>query len=320
MLPAAITRKTAVLLAGGLFSLSVAAEEAADWLEKMSLALERSSYRGVLLREQDGESESLRVYHSIRDGVVRERIVAQEGTGFEIVRTGDEVICVLPDKKAVLVEQWDEGGSLFASLPRNPDVFGGAYDLAIEGQKRVAGRTALLLSIRPKDEMRFAHRVWLDEQTAFPLKTQLVDAAGKVLEQMRFADIAINTTIDEADLETSHDLGSFKWYPDPGARRTEPVDTEWRSDALPPGFAVEASHAESLSDSDSLLTHIVYSDGLSKVSVFIKSVSEDVPTVRSRVGGSHSFSTLVSGHQVTAVGEVPAATVEQIALSMRPPR
>ncbi|MBS0398580.1 MAG: MucB/RseB C-terminal domain-containing protein, partial [Proteobacteria bacterium] len=36
----------------------------------------------------------------------------------------------------------------------------------------------------------------------------------------------------------------------------------------------------------------------------------------SRVGAGYAFSTVVQGHQVTAVGEVPAQTVEFIAHSM----
>ena len=38
---------------------------------------------------------------------------------------------------------------------------------------------------------------------------------------------------------------------------------------------------------------------------------------KGRVGGSYTFSTVVEGHQVTAVGEVPAETVEFIAHSVR---
>jgi len=37
----------------------------------------------------------------------------------------------------------------------------------------------------------------------------------------------------------------------------------------------------------------------------------------SRVGSGYAFSTLVDGHEVTAIGEVPAQTVEYIANSVR---
>jgi negative regulator of sigma E activity len=38
---------------------------------------------------------------------------------------------------------------------------------------------------------------------------------------------------------------------------------------------------------------------------------------RSEVGASHSYSMVVDDYRITAVGEVPAVTVERIATSMR---
>jgi sigma-E factor negative regulatory protein RseB len=73
----------------------------------------------------------------------------------------------------------------------------------------------------------------------------------------------------------------------------------------------------------------VYSDGLATVSVFIEdqrpasgaAAAPDTPEPPmqglARVGSGYAFSTVVQGHQVTAVGEVPAQTVEFIAHSVR---
>jgi sigma-E factor negative regulatory protein RseB len=72
-----------------------------------------------------------------------------------------------------------------------------------------------------------------------------------------------------------------------------------------------------LPDSEDPITHMVYSDGLATVSVFIAPVSEEKTSMRSSVGASNSYSTVIDGHRVTAVGQVPRITVEQIARSMR---
>jgi sigma-E factor negative regulatory protein RseB len=76
----------------------------------------------------------------------------------------------------------------------------------------------------------------------------------------------------------------------------------------------------------------VYSDGLATVSVFVeappdrKAGASDAPNAQgapppmqglARVGSGFAFSTVVQGHQVTAVGEVPAQTVEFIAHSVK---
>jgi sigma-E factor negative regulatory protein RseB len=59
----------------------------------------------------------------------------------------------------------------------------------------------------------------------------------------------------------------------------------------------------------------VFSDGLASVSVFIEPRSPQTEAMRglAKVGAAFAFSRDLDGHQVTAVGEVPAATVEAIA-------
>jgi len=67
--------------------------------------------------------------------------------------------------------------------------------------------------------------------------------------------------------------------------------------------------------------HKVFSDGLATVSVFIEKNEERavVPVQGySAFGALNTYSTLADGYQITVVGEVPAATVRQIAASVSP--
>ena len=79
-----------------------------------------------------------------------------------------------------------------------------------------------------------------------------------------------------------------------------------------------STHAQILPDTDTTVTHISLSDGLTNVSVFVQQAAEEQPVERARVGATHSYSYTIDGHVVTAVGDVPAATVERIARSMQP--
>ena len=63
-------------------------------------------------------------------------------------------------------------------------------------------------------------------------------------------------------------------------------------------------------------THIIYSDGLASVSVFITTAGGSTEEGALQVGGASSYSTVVEGYRVTAVGEVPNVTLEQIATTM----
>jgi sigma-E factor negative regulatory protein RseB len=289
-----------------------------EWLGKMVGAVKNTNYQGTVIRTRSGKSEVLRVAHAIKDGVVHERVIVQEGNGLEIIRIGNEVHCILPDEKSVLVEEWNDQSALFSTLPSSDIRFGSEYDVSIVRTERVAGRQSVLLAVRPHDEFRFGHRLWLDTETGFPLQTKLLDDAGAAIEHVKFADIRLDENIDSKALAPSISTENFRWFTNPKRDISHDVSSAWTSDDLPPGFRVISTHLETLAEGEEPLVHILYSDGLANVSVFIESSSEEIRASHSRVGTSNSFSLRIEGHQVTAVGEVPAATVRRIASSMRP--
>jgi sigma-E factor negative regulatory protein RseB len=299
---------------------SVAATDLApnEWLSKMASAVKTTNYEGTVIRTRNAKEEVLKVVHVVSDGVIRERVVVQEGTGLEIIRNGNEVQCILPDKKSVLVEEWNDQSTLFSTLPSTDIRFGSEYDVSVVRIERVAGRKAVLLAIRPHDEYRFGHRIWLDSETGFPLQTKLIGSEGDAIEQVKFADISLDEEIHSSALAPSISTENFRWFTSPKRTITHTERTDWGSEDLPPGFRVIDSHEEELPGSEGPVTHILYSDGLANVSVFIEPAKGNKPARRSRVGASNSFSVQVGDQQVTAVGEVPAETVEQIAASMRP--
>ena len=184
-------------------------------------------------------------------------------------------------------------------------------------EDRVAGREAVLLAIRAHDKYRYGYRIWLDTETAFPLQTQLIREDGETIEQVKFAEITLNEEVQASALAPSYSTENFRWFNRSARHVDRAVDSSWDCERLPQGFRAISSHAETMEGSDELVTHIMYSDGLASVSVFIATANDDDAKGPSQVGGSNSFSVVVGEHHVTAVGQVPAETVAQIATSMR---
>ncbi|MGI9236698.1 MAG: MucB/RseB C-terminal domain-containing protein [Woeseiaceae bacterium] len=309
-----------VLLGGVLVFASSAiagSDDPSKWLDRMSNAVKTSSYEGTVVRIRNGEAEALKVVHTFADGVIREKVVAQEGNGLEIIRNGNEVHCILPDKKSVLVEEWNDQSTLFSTLPSRDIRFGSEYDVSIVREERVAGRQANLLAIRPHDDYRYGYRIWLDTKTGFPLQTKLIDVDGTAIEQIKFVEIDLNKEIHASALAPSHSTENFRWLNQANPHVTRSVETTWLSDSLPQGFRAISTHEERMSNGDEYVVHILYSDGLANVSVFIAGRGDDDPHGKSRVGGSNTYSAVIGEYHVTAVGQVPAMTVEQIATTMR---
>ncbi len=310
------------LLAAGLLvafdAVFAEALEPQEWLDRMGVAVQSANYEGTVIRVQDGKAEALKVVRTIEDGVVREKVVAQEGNGLEIIRIGNEVRCILPDKRSVLVEEWNDQSTLFSTLPSSKIRFGNEYDVSIAREDRVAGRQAMLLRILPHDEYRYGHRIWIDKETGFPLQTQLIGADGATIEQVKFADISLNEEIAASAFAPSYSTENYRWFNQPERHVNRDVDTDWTSDKLPPGFRAISTHEEQLPGSDRFVTHINFSDGLATVSVFVAQRLDGNTEGPSSVGGSNSYSVVIGDHHVTAIGEVPAVTVEQIATTMAP--
>jgi sigma-E factor negative regulatory protein RseB len=165
-----------------------------------------------------------------------------------------------------------------------------------------------------------------------PLKTQLCDSHGQVIEQILFARLDMPENIADADLTPAVNTEGMRWVRQgPAHEMTPSALAEYRASALPPGFHLTVSGVQTLGGASAPAAHLVYSDGLATVSVFVEPETPPSPAAEqtpsapaeppmeglARVGSGFAFSTVVQGHQVTAVGEVPAQTVEFIAHSVK---
>jgi len=288
-----------------------------ELLDRMNQVVTVTDYEGTVVRWENGESEALKIAHKIIDGVINEKLITQEGNGLEIIRIGNNVHCILPDKQTVLIEEWNNQSTLFSTLPNSEVRYGAVYDVSIVRGDRVAGRSAIMLAVRPHDEFRYGHRIWLDAETSFPLKTEMVGIDGELIEQIKFVDIRIGSNIAKDALTPSMSLDNFSWYTAPVRYESIEVDTNWASIDLPSGFRATSTKTEQLPGADAPVTHIVYSDGMATVSVFIAEKNETQFAEKSNVGASSAYSIRQGDVQITVVGEVPTATVRRIAISMR---
>ena len=283
----------------------------------MAVAVQNTNYEGTVLRVQDGTYKTMKVVHKVSDGVVRERVLIQEGNGLEIIRKGNEVHCILPDEKSVIIAEWDEQTTLFSTLPSADIRFGNEYDISIVREERVAGRTAALLAIRPHDNFRFGHKIWLDVETGFPLRTQLYAGDGTTIEEVRFADIRLDIRIPASALAPSYSTENYRWFSQPSRVVGQEVESGWSNDELPAGFRLISATAQQLPTNQGQVTQLLYSDGLAEVSVFVTSRTDAKEIQRTTEGALNTYGRDIGDYRVTAMGEVPPLTVEQIATSMQ---
>lgn len=295
-----------------------AAESGREWLDRMTAALNGSSYIGEFVSESAGRVERLRITHRVRDGVVSERLVSHSGSGRELVRENDEVVVYLPDQKLAIIERRPSRSDLLGALPPFEDEMDSWYKVAYVGRETALLGRAAVIAVRPLDGYRFGYRLWIDEDSHMPVRSELSDAGGKVVERLRFTQLTFHDDIPDSAFEPALDRSKLRWV-----RQAPQIADEspgWRAVQVPPGFRLSVSGLQAVAGSSTPVRHLVYSDGLASVSVFIQQpVPGKAPVQGSgRSGVASAFSTVVQGHQVTVVGEVPPRTLKVFATGLRP--
>lgn len=291
------------------------------WLARTDQALATRNYRGVFVHEYAGETEILRIVHRAGPDGLYERLQSLDGSGREFIRRGNQLFCYLPDRRMVLVEHGPDAGSLMTGLPNVPATLAGQYEVRQLARTRVSGRIARVIAIEPMDQLRYGYRVWIDEATAMPLKMQLRERRGRVLEQIVFTSLELPAHIAASELAPSIDARGYRWVDqqDVAASAAPGLGISWQAGALPPGFHMTAAARQMMPGG--VAEHLVFSDGLASVSVFVQpagqggqqSSSDDTASL----GTSSAYSTLIPGYRVTVVGEVPPATVRAVAEAIR---
>lgn len=318
MSSAVLHRAMVTVLLGIVTGLAQAADPQ-HLLVRMQKAAGSLNYDGIFVYQHGDQLETLRIIHKMTDGVMRERLVSLNGAPREILRTGNEVRCYLPDENAVMIEHRRADSRNFpALLPDSLTALKKNYQIHAGGSRRVAGRSALAAQIKPRDAYRYGYVLWADKSTGLLLKASLIDEDGNVIEQYMFTQISIDRPIPDSDLAPQHPAkGTISHRADD---EQPPASTRnWEASRLPAGYTLTAHMRRKLPARRQPVEHLVYSDGLAVVSVFVEPVDDATQGALSgltRMGAVHAYGKVVEGHQITVLGETPAMTVDMIGASV----
>ncbi|HBK57582.1 MAG TPA: hypothetical protein DDZ76_15055 [Xanthomonadales bacterium] len=284
---------------------TVLADGAERWLARMSESVRDTDYEGTLIYMDGVRMEMMRIYRSASDD--RERVVTLSGPHREVIRQGRSVTCIGLGRPATIYD--DLGLSALVPVADALRAGGDAhYRLDALGEDRAAGRVAQRIEVRPLDAFRYGYRLWLEAESGFPLRVALLDADGKVLEDLAFTDIALGKVPDAGSLEPGSDQALRRVSlpaavePEQTARHPAPI-------GVPDGYTVVRHEINPQQEE-----HWVFSDGLASVSVYVKPAPGSASAERDNRAGSVNGKLIQrGGRRVYAMGKVPAATVDRLA-------
>lgn len=291
-----------------------------QWLDRLQEASRRRAYIGTFVVSAGSAMSASKIWH-VCDGTQQmERIDSLTGTARTTLRRNDEVLTLVPESRVA----WAEKREALRPFPDQIKTPGNAieehYTLRLLGVERVAGFDADVLHIQPRDALRFGYRVWSERQTGLTVKMQTLDGQGQVIEQMVFSELQLDAPVKMETL--SRQMAKTEGYKivRPQLNKTSPEAQGWRLRQEVPGFQGMSSHTrgDPAAAPGLLPMQWVFSDGLSSVSLFVERF--DAQRHRregaSAMGATHSLTVRKGEYWLTAMGEVPPATLREFAQSL----
>ncbi len=307
-----------LLLVGWVAPVSAAAStEAMGWLERLGPALNMTSYRGVFVYARGDQVHSMQIAHRYLNGQVEERLVLQDGGSGEIVRKGTDVVCVLPDRGQIRLDQVIPSGPFAEAFTNQLMPVSQWYRVELAGEGRVAGHDAVTIALTARDAHRYSHRLWLEKNTGLLIKSHVQGHDGDIMEHFQFTSLEITDDIPDSEFQIQTQGRSIKRSLEVGptqspASRMNGWELSWRPDGFMPAAAPRAGRGKA----------VAFSDGLAAFSVFVEPAGTlKMPRGASRIGATtvymHELQVADRGFLVTVVGEIPPRTARKVAESVR---
>ncbi len=289
-------------------------------INDMSVASRSLNYDGVFMYRSGTQVDTMRIIHKADKEGVSEKLISLTGHAREVVRNEKEVKCYFPEDKTVVVDESRTGKLISSYIPHPIETISDFYNFSVVGEGRIAGLDAWIVNIVPKDSFRYGYQLWVDKNSRLLLKSELKNQQGITLEQVMFAQLDVKDDIDESLLEPSYPVNDFTYFNNINAEKAARSDhIQWQATWMPAGFIMRDRASQSMVTSEEPVEHLVYTDGLAMVSVFVEKMPEkNAPEPGSvEYGGVNAYAVQLDGYQITAVGEVPKSTVRQMADSVR---
>ena len=290
------------------------------WLiiEKAAKATKFLNYKGVFRSQHNKEIKSIEITHATNNEQEFVRMNVLDGSPGEVLSQGKTTYVYNTIEDNVIIQKRKKQRLFPAIFPSNVEILRDFYRLSIGKTERIAGRLSQLVVLSPIDDFRYFHYFWLDSKSFLPLKMIVIDKNENIIEQASFTQINMisNKNLDwfKPDVDPSKNY----IFDDKIVGQGIVKNRFWRVKKIPPGYKEVDFRTKRMSGLNFLSHQLVFSDGLSYVSLFIKPISRgQKPKVgHVKVGTNNICARYQDGYQIMAVGSVPTLTCNKFSESI----
>lgn len=288
-------------------------------LQNAAQAAHSQNYQGVFTYQSGSSTKSVQIVHANQPHGEYARILVLDGSPREILSHGEDVIIYRPQDEKVIIEKRHRQNTFPALLPLDIDTLKAAYKARWGGIERIGGRDGQIVFLDSRDRYRYGYKFWADREYGLLLRSIMLNLHNEALEQITFNQL---TFFNVTNMDWFHpNISRDKKY---CMESTEPANKlmnqpAWTVTSLPVGFRKLEQSTHTMPGKSVPITHIIYSDGLAAVSLFVEPINKGIrPKIGHWVmGATHIHAGVSNNHQIMVVGEVPEATTIQIASAVR---
>ena len=308
------------LIVTTLASAPAFADQAIEWVQKMSDAMRNLNYRGNFVYLHGNQLESMQIEH-FRDaqGGEKERLLSLNGEAREVIRDNQNLTCIWPSSRKVVVDLSRKNSFSPIFIPEDITRLEKFYNMRMLGMDRIADQETMVVHIDPKDRYRYGMKFWINEVNGLMMKSSLIDETNREIEQVMFTSLQLFEEDEKLEFDAlpqiDQDYSLIRYHR--GESDTSlAADDSWQLNGAPRGFWQQSILRRKVPGTNQVVQQMVYTDGLASLSVFIERQTSEITGGDSSMGAVNAYIRILGDHAVTAIGEVPAVTVKRVAESV----
>jgi len=290
------------------------------WLiiDKAAQATKLLDYKGVFHTQHDKEIKSIEITHATNNDQEFIKMNVLDGSPGEVLSQGKTIYVYNTIDNNVIIQKRKKQRLFPAVFPSNTDSIKNFYRLSIGKSERIAGRYSQSVVLSPIDGFRYSYYFWLDKETSLPLKMVVTDQAKNIIEQASFTQINMIKDKNLDWFKPEVDPSKHYIFNDKVVGQGIAKVPFWTIKKIPPGYKEVDFITKRIPGLNILSHQLVFSDGLSYLSLFIKPITRgQKPKVgQVNLGVNNICARYHNGYQIMAVGSVPLSTCNNFSESI----
>ncbi len=285
----------------------------------MSDAMRNLNYRGDFVYLHENQLESMQISHYRDVHGEKERLISLNGEAREVIRDNQNLTCIWPSSRKVVIDMSRKNNFSPIFIPEDIVRLEKFYEMKLLGKDRVADMSVMVVHIVPRDKFRYGMKFWINEQNGLMMKSSLINEDNEVVEEVMFTSLKVYEGDEKPVIDTMPPIDdSFTMirFHSGDSSKSFDADRSWKLEQAPGGFWRDSVFKRQIPGSEQFVQQMVFTDGLASLSVFIERQTLDTQGGSSSMGAVNAYIRILNNYSVTAIGEVPAITVRQLAESV----